>query len=41
MSGFTIIEDPGKYLGVLILHQRITKHVYSYLNENMHKKLAS
>jgi len=41
MSGFTITKDPGKYLGVPILHQRITKHTYSYLIENMHQKLAS
>jgi len=27
-SGFSISNDPGNYLGVPLLHQRIAKHTY-------------
>ena len=33
-SGFQITKDMGKYLGVPLLHQKVTKNTYSYLIEN-------
>lgn len=41
MIVFSITEELGKYLVIPLLHQRIAKHIYSYLFENMHQKLAS
>ena len=40
-SGFQVTRDLGRYLGVLLLHHRVTKQTYSYLVENMQKTLAS
>ena len=39
-SGFQVTKDMGKYLGVPLIHHRVTKNTYSYLIENMQKKLA-
>ena len=40
-SGFTVTKDPGKYLGVPLLLQRVTKQTYSYISERTKQKLAS
>ena len=40
-SGFIVTQDLGKYLGVPLLHQRITKQTYGYIIESLHKKLAT
>lgn len=39
-SGFMVTKDLGKYLGVPLLHQRITKQTYSYLLEKLQQKLT-
>ena len=39
-SGFQVTNDMEKYLGVPLLHQRVTKQTYSYLVENMQQRLA-
>jgi hypothetical protein len=39
--GFGRNEDLSKYLGIPLLHQRITRQTYGYLLENMQRKLAS
>ena len=39
-SGFQVTTDLGRYLGVPLLHHRVTKQTYSYLVENMQKRLA-
>jgi hypothetical protein len=39
-NGFKVSKDLGKYLGVPLLHQRVTKQTYSYLLESLQKKLA-
>lgn len=31
------MKDHGKYLGVPLLHQKITKRTYNYVIENLHK----
>ena len=39
-SGFQVTNDLGRYLGVPLLHKRVTKQTYGYLVENMQKRLA-
>lgn len=38
--GVNITKDLGKYLGVPMLHQRMSKHSFSYLLDKMRKKLT-
>lgn len=40
-SGFAVTQDLGKYLGVPLLHQCITKQTYGYIIETLHQKLAT
>lgn len=38
--GFSHEDNLGKYLEVLLLHQRVTKETFQYIVDNMRKKLA-
>ncbi|GMI86798.1 hypothetical protein HRI_002349100 [Hibiscus trionum] len=38
--GFEVVEDLGKYLGVPLLHKRVSKATYAYLLEKMEKRLS-
>lgn len=38
--GFSFVDDLGKYLGVLLLHRRVTKSTVQYIISNMRQKLA-
>ncbi|MBA0722073.1 hypothetical protein Golax_009555 [Gossypium laxum] len=38
--GFSHVDNLGKYLGVPLLHQRVTKETFQYIVDNMRKKLA-
>lgn len=40
-SGLAVTKDFGKYLGVPVLHQRITKQTYRFIIESMQQKLAT
>ncbi|GMJ06884.1 hypothetical protein like AT3G24255 [Hibiscus trionum] len=37
--GFTVVSDLGKYLGVPLLHSRVTKATYAYLLDMVQKRL--
>ena len=39
-SGFKTTKDLEKYLGVPLLHQRVTKHTYKYIIDNLQSKLV-
>lgn len=41
VCGITIMDDLGKYLGVLLIHSRITRHAYSYIIDRIQKCLTS
>lgn len=34
-SGFQVTTDLGRYLGVPLLHQRVTKQIYIYVVDNL------
>ncbi|GMI74428.1 hypothetical protein HRI_001112100 [Hibiscus trionum] len=38
--GFEVVEDLGRYLGVPLLHKRVTKATYVYLLDKMAKRLS-
>ncbi|CAN1130010.1 Putative ribonuclease H protein At1g65750 [Linum perenne] len=38
--GISATRDLGRYLGVPILHGRVTKHTYSYILDRLDRKLA-
>ncbi|GMI87280.1 hypothetical protein like AT3G24255 [Hibiscus trionum] len=38
--GFEVVEDLGKYLGVPLLHSRVTKSTYAYVLANMRRRLS-
>lgn len=40
-TGLSITSDLGSYLGLPLLHGRLTKHQFNFLWENMQSKLAS
>lgn len=41
ISGFTTTKDLGKYLGVPVLHRRVTKQTYKNILDKLHQKLAT
>jgi len=41
ISGLAVTKDFGKYLGVPVLHQRITKQTYRFIIESVQQKLAT
>lgn len=40
ISGFSTTSDLGKYLGVPLLHKRVSKNTYAYLVDKMQRRLA-
>ncbi|KAL4279829.1 hypothetical protein GQ457_03G024220 [Hibiscus cannabinus] len=38
--GFQVVEDLGKYLGVPLLHKRVTRATYAYLLDKMRARLS-
>lgn len=41
VSGFTLIGDLGKYLGVPLHHKRVTHHSYHFVLEKVKRRLSS
>lgn len=41
ITGFTFTNDLGKYLGVPLLHNRVTKATYAYIIKKVQCKLTS
>lgn len=41
LAGIPITDNLGRYLGIPILHERVSKSTFSYTLENMKCKLAS
>lgn len=41
VTGFTVLDNLGKYLGVPVLQKRVTKSTFAYILDGMKKKLSN